>query len=393
MALLWTVSVINLDRWEPDMQAFSNLLTPISFGRGMTAPNRMYFSSVGFDLCDENGRPLPEFFKVYESILDGGCGFGFLGNASVDPDSQYTDRSLKLVSKSHAGDMQPLIESAKKRSIPLVVQLQHYGVQSAVDAVSSSLPKGDVTSLTDVQIEDYICQFHAAACLALQIGAPAIQIHAANGYLLSSFLSPRTNRRSDRWGGSPINRARILLEILRRIRVSAQDNMAVFVRLQVDDGYATEGLHVELLDEVIVAMEEAGADAITCATGVADTFERFLGSREYNVEVIRHAARFLKARTRLPIGFSANIDSLSVAERFLADGEADFVGFGRAIVADHRLVLKELSGRACEVNRCRWDSFCLRDKKELLANRVYCCVNPEYLRPQHLQELYQEKRS
>lgn len=358
--------------------AFPNLMKPIAFGRNLIAPNRMYFSSVGFDLCDQNGHPLPEFFDVYRSIMDGGCGFGFLGNASVDPASQYTDRSQKLVSRSHAEDLLPVFKAAQQRNFLLAAQLQHYG-------------SGDATSLSNEQIEAYINHFHNAANLALEIGVPAIQIHAGNGYLLSSFLSPKTNQRVDLWGGSPLKRARILLEILRRIRSTVQDKMVIFVRLQVDDGFGKEGLHVELLDEVIVAIEEAGADAITCSTGVAETFAKFLDDGAYTLAVTRYAAKFLKERTKLPIGFAANIDSLITAEEILASGDADFVGFARPIIADHQFVRKELSGRLAEVNRCRWDSYCLRDKKEPEADRVYCCVNPQYLRPQHIQIKYKDK--
>ncbi|NMM29061.1 MAG: NADH:flavin oxidoreductase [Glaciimonas sp.] len=378
------------------MSNFTNLMKPITFGRNLVAPNRMYFSSVGFDLCDSIGRPLPEFFEIYESIMKGGCGFGFLSNASIDPTSQYTDRSLKLVSHLHAADLLPVFKTAKKLNFPLGVQLQHYGVsdnhQPNLFNATKPAITDDVSSLTEEQIIAYIDHFHEAACLALEIGAPALQIHAANGYLLSSFLSPRTNRRTDRWGGTPLNRARILLEILRRIRLSAHDRMAIFVRLQVDDGFGTEGLHVEQLEDVIVAIEESGADAITCATGVADTFAKFLGDREYAMMVSRNAARFLKRKTRLPVGFAANIDSLTAAEEILASGDADFVGFGRAIIADHHFVRKELSGLSNEVNHCLWDSYCLRDKKEPLADRVFCCVNPQYLRPQHIQVKYQENR-
>ncbi len=375
------------------MGGFANLLRPIRFGAAMECANRLYFSSVGFDVCDERGRPLPAFFDIYESIIEGGCGFGFLGNASIDPQSQYTDRGLKLVSSDHAEDLRPLITLAKSRQRPLVIQLQHYGVKSVASEHGASRPKGDVTALSNAQIESYITQFCDAARLAMGIDAQAIQVHAANGYLLSSFLSPRTNRRSDRWGGSPLKRAELLLEILRRIRALAAGKMAVFVRLQVDDGLGDDGLHVELLDEVIGAMESAGADAITCATGVAETFGKFLGDRDYTLGLTSAAARFLKARTRLPIGFAANLDSLSFAERLIGDGTADFVGFGRAIVADHQFPNKELANRLEAVNRCQWDSFCLRDKKEPLASRVYCCVNDAYLRPQHIQAIYQEKKS
>lgn len=362
------------------MNTFPNLMKPITFGHNLVASNRIYFSSIGFDLCDSTGRPLPEFFDLYKSIMNGGCGFGFLGNASVDPASQYTEKSQKLVSSVHAEELSPIFQEAQNKGVPLSAQLQHYG-------------KGDATTLTEEQIETYINHFHSAACFALESGAPAIQIHAANGYLLSSFLSPKTNRRNDRWGGSPINRARILLEIIRRIKASTQDKIVIFVRLQVDDGLSSEGMHVELLEDVIVAIEEVGADAITCATGVAETFAKFLSDAKYTMAVTRHAARFLKERTRLPVGFSANIDRLSIAEEILASGDADFVGLGRQIIADHEFVRKELSGLKNEINYCRWDSYCLRDKKEPLADRVFCCVNPQYLRPQHIQLKYEKDQA
>lgn len=355
---------------------FKEILKPIKFGR-MVSFNRLYFSSVGFDVCDENGRPLPEFYEIYQSIMDGGCGFGFLGNASVDPQSQYTARSQKLISESHAQDLLPTFEAARERNVLLLAQLQHYG-------------SGEASFLSTQQIEEYITHFVKAAKLASDNQFPGLQIHAANGYLLSSFLSPRSNKRTDEWGGTPIKRARILLEILRRIRASVREDMLLFVRLQIDDGFGKEGLQFDQLSEVVCAIEEAGADAITCATGVAETFSRFLGDAEFSLDVSRRAGRFLKERTRLPIGFAGNINNLQLAEDILLAEEADFIGFGRQIVADHNFVKKELSGHSSYVHRCLWDSYCLRDKKEPEAKRVYCCVNPKYRRPQHIQLKYKE---
>ncbi|WP_414440210.1 hypothetical protein [Burkholderia sp. 22PA0106] len=373
------------------MNHFTNLTTPLAIGPRLILPNRMYFSSVGFDVCDATGRPLPEFLDIYASIMQGGCSFGFLGNSSVDPASQYTDRSLKLTSSSHADDLRPVFEAARRFGVALGVQLQHYGVHAL--AAGKGAVEGDVTSVSDEQIDQYIGHFCEAARQALLIGAPMLQIHAANGYLLSSFLSPRTNSRTDRWGGSPLGRARILLEIVQRVRALAGNRAAIFVRLQIDDGFGEAGLQVEQLGGVVEALEEAGADAITCATGVAGTFGKFLGDRDYSLALSRNAVRFLKRATRLPIGFAANLDSLATAEAVVASGDADFIGFGRAIVADHQFVSKELSGRTAEVDRCRWDSYCLRDKREPLADRVFCCVNPRYLRPQLIQMKYQENQT
>ncbi|EMT5587328.1 TPA: hypothetical protein U2M30_003890 [Providencia stuartii] len=379
------------------MEKYSNLLQPISFGEDIITRNRIYFSSIGFDLCDLMGRPLPEFFDVYDSMMDGGCSFGFLGNASIDPTSQYTDRSMKLVSDEHANDLLPIFTSAREKNFLLGVQLQHYGVMAnqnkEIHNISDPLlVVGDVTFITEEKIESFINQFISAACLAMNVGAPSLQIHAANGYLISSFLSPRTNRRNDKWGGSPIKRARILLEIIRKIRAAIGQKMAIFVRLQIDDGLGQEGINIDMLSDVIIAIEDAGANAVISATGIAETYSKFLGDKDYTLNISRKAGRYFKQRVNIPIGFAANIDSLQLADEIVGSGDADFIGFGRAIVADHHFVIKELSGHFDQVNRCLWDSFCLLDKKEPQADRVFCCVNPQYLRPQHIQNKHMEKQ-
>lgn len=387
--------------------SFESLTKPISFGQRYSAPNRLYFSSIGFDLCDHMGKPLPEFFETYENLMNGGCGFGFLGNASVEEFSQFTDRSLKLVSKDHAYKLSTIVDIARSKNYFLGIQLQHYGLKesklnpSQISAASQfSNPQTyhtiknttNVTNAPEELIEYYIEKFHDAARLAFMIKAPMIQIHAANGYLLSSFPSPNTNHRTDQWGGTPLKRAKIIFEIVKRIRNTVQDKMAIFVRLQIDDGLGSKGIEVHQLDEVILAIQAAGADAITCATGVAETFSNFLQDREHTIQVSRYAARFLKRETNLPIGFAASIDNLDFANEIIASGDADFIGFGRAVIADSHFVQKELSHNKSEVVRCRWDSYCFRDKTEPLADRVYCCVNQNYLRPRHIQKKYEENK-
>nr|WP_281434988.1 hypothetical protein [Rhizobium lemnae] len=325
--------------------------------------------------------------------MDGGCGFGFLGNASVDPASQYTDKSLMLVSPSHAEHLRPVFASSETKGFLLAAQLQHYGVaqSTAIDHQAQQFAiKGDVTAVSEEQIENYICQFAQAAVLAQRIGANALQVHAANGYLLSSFLSPRTNRRRDRWGGTPLKRAEILFELLRRLRLQVGQEILIFVRLQIDDGLGEEGIQFHQLGEVSAGLKLAGADALTCATGVAETFSKFLGSPDHTLTVTRNAAHFLKSQSGLPVGFAANMDRLEMADRIIDSGDADFIGFGRALIADPYLVLKERNGMADAVVRCRWDSYCLRDKKEPSADRVYCCVNERFLRPAFIQKKYEE---
>jgi 2,4-dienoyl-CoA reductase-like NADH-dependent reductase (Old Yellow Enzyme family) len=376
---------------------------PLRFSDTLNARNRLYFAPMGLDLCGADGQPTPAFHALYGALMDGGCGFGFLGNASVDASSRYNGRGLKLTSAAHADALRPLFEVARRHAFPLGVQLQHYGPQgmpaqadgvllspSGVPSPSTlrKFPDARTVAMTDAQIHACIEQFATAARHAHDAGAPLIQLQASNGYLISSFLSPRTNLRTDAWGGSPLARARFLLAIVERIRAVTNGAAAVTVRLGIDDGL-DDGQRPEFLADVVAALEEAGVAAITCSIGVSETFRTFFGEQSLAFERSRHGCRFLKQFTRVPVGFTGSVADVATAERLIADGDADFVGFARAVLADNQLVAKELAGRADSVHRCQWDARCFRDKREPLADRVYCCVNPAYPRPDALQQHYE----
>ena len=376
----------------------------LHLGAGVVAKNRMYFSSLGMDLCDEHGFPRPAFFAVYRSLMDGGAGFGFLGNASVDADARYNSRGLKLTSAAHADALRPLFEAARQRSFPLGVQLQHYGPQSmpseqgiilspsgiASAAMLKAYPQARAVAMSHTQILRCVDQFSAAARLAQAAGAALIQVQASNGYLVSSFLSPRTNHRDDEWGGSPLKRARLLLAIVEGIRAATGDQVPVTVRLGIDDGLGEEGQRASLLGDVMVALEAAGVAAITCSTGVSETFPFFFKNKAQALALSRAGCRYLKGFVRIPVGFTGSVSDVSQANEIIESGDADFVGFGRAMLADNHFIAKELAGQAGRVNRCRGDAFCFRDKKDPMAERVYCCVNPDYRRPEKLQLHYEE---
>ncbi len=379
----------------------------LHFGSNAVSKNRMYFSSLGMDLCDEYGFPRPEFLAVYRSLMDGGCGFGFLGNASVDADSRYNSRGLKLTSTAHAEALAPLFQAARERNFLLGVQLQHYGPQgipsgevgiilspSGIPSASilEKFPQARTVAMSQAQILRCVDQFAASALLAQQAGASLIQIQASNGYLVSSFLSPKTNQREDDWGGTPIKRARLLLAIVEAIRKATGGKVAITVRLGMDDGLEDGGQHAELLGDVVVALEASGVSAITCSVGISETFRFFFKNKEKAQAMSRQGCRHLKSFVKIPVGFTGSVADVAEANEIIGCGDADFVGFGRAMLADNHFIAKELAGRKDLVTRCKGDAFCFRDKKEPMATRVYCCVNPDYTRPEKLQQYYEENR-
>jgi 2,4-dienoyl-CoA reductase-like NADH-dependent reductase (Old Yellow Enzyme family) len=379
-----------------------SVLRPLDLGCGNLAGNRMCFASMGADLCDAEGCPAPAFRSLYAGLVEGGCGFGFLGNANVDDAYGYNQRGLRLTAPRHAQALAPVLAHARERGVPLGVQLQHYGPQANPTAAAPLLSPSAIApantpaaaaqrlvAMSQAQIEDILEQFVRSARLAQAAGATLVQLQAANGYLLSSFLSPATNRREDRWGGSPLKRARLLLEIVERIRAATANTLSLTVQLGIDDGLGPQGQQPELLGEVVAALEACGVAAVSCSVGVRETFRRYLAKPQEALGTMRRGARQLKRFTRMPIGFTGSVFDVATAEDIVDSGDADFVGFARAVLADNALVAKEVAGRGHEVHRCRRDANCFRDKRESAAQRVYCCVNPDYLRPQALQQHYE----
>lgn len=385
------------------LQSFAAATQRLAFSSTLCASNRLYFAPMGFDLCDSQGIPTAAFFDIYKDLIDGGCGFGFLGNASVDSDSKYNGAGLKLTTPAHAEALKPLFEYAAKKQFPLGVQLQHYGPQGVPTASGLLSPSGfispalaqkypDVSLITmsDEQIQQCIAQFTYSAVLAKQAGAKLIQLQASNGYLISSFLSPRTNHRTDRWGGDALARGQFLLAIVKSIKAAVGSDVVLTVRLGVDDGFSEQGQKPHLLGDVAYALEQAGVASIACSVGVSETFRDFFKNPQRALEMTRLASRHLKQFVSIPVGFTGSVMSVAQAEQIIGSGDADFIGFARAVLADNQLVKKELSGQHEHVNRCLGDALCFRDKKEPQAGRVYCCVNPNYRRPESLQHYYKE---
>ncbi|MEP3294897.1 MAG: hypothetical protein ABJO27_00170 [Pseudoruegeria sp.] len=364
---------------------FPNAMLPMEFGNRRPMQNRLFFSSMGLDLCDGDGLPKPDFFKLYESLIEGGCGFGFLCNASVDLASRYNSKGLKIVSERHAEALAPLIDFARSRGVSLGVQLQHYGAQAADADATTPSPR-----MSEEAIEDCIGQFVRAALLARKAGAPMVQLQAANGYLLSSFLSPYTNHRTDAWGGTPTKRARLVVTIVDRILQATQGDLAVSIRLGIDDGLGDVGQQPAFLTQVVQDLEQAGVASIECSVGLRKTFGSFFSDNDKTLEILRNGCRLLGHDLRIPIGFTGSVVSVAQADEIIGAGDADFVGFARAVLADNQLVAKELAGDFDAVHRCLGDAFCFRDKKETTADRVFCCVNPAYPRPKRLQDLYED---
>lgn len=374
---------------------YPGVFSPLSV-RNLTFRNRVFFPSFGIDMASTDGRFSDDLLHFYTGISASGCGFLLLGNASVSPESILQLRGLRMHEASHGHAVAPFIDHARKLGTVVGIQLQHYGPQATTEHIGPSellSPSGigsalfkrldpcyAVRGMTLADIEIVKGQFARSASLAYAAGARLIQLQASNGYLLSSFMSPYSNKRLDEYGGSLIKRARFLVEVVQSVRRAVGEHAVLSVRLGADDGIGELGTLPTDFEQIIPMLERCGVDMFEISIGTAETAFN-TGRTPEMIQKMADVVRTIRGFASAPVGFAGLIDGLGDAERIISSGAADFVGMGRALFADNDLIRKTLAGQESSIFRCLWDGQCSKDKFNPKYSRVYCCVNPKYLRP------------
>lgn len=375
---------------------YARALEPMCL-RGVTFRNRVMLASMGLDMAEEDGSMSERLMDFYRGIMAGGAGSIVLSNASVSPNSALLPRALKLFCDDQAASFAPVLREGEQKDVVVGVQLQHYGGQGMTLCTPTDTlltPSGvapaklrpedkntTFKAMDDGDIATVIAEFGSAARRARRAGARFIQIQASNGYLLSSFLSKATNIRTDSYGGSPHKRARLVIEVVQAVRAAIGEDVVLGLRLQLNDLMGDNGLVPDDIYPVVPALEDAGTDLFEVSFCVADTFSVLSGGGAGTTGMIAPQVRAFRAQTSRPVGFAGYIGSLADGCRLIEDGVIDYIPMARALLADNDLVNKELAGRERDVYRCRWDGLCFKDKFNPNFDRVHCCVNLKYLRP------------
>jgi 2,4-dienoyl-CoA reductase-like NADH-dependent reductase (Old Yellow Enzyme family) len=203
-------------------------------------------------------------------------------------------------------------------------------------------------------------EFARAAAQARDAGFDGIQIHAAHGYLLSQFLSPHYNRRTDHYGGDPANRARALLEVLEAVRREVGEDFPIIAKINADDTLA-DGVRPSDMVETAMLLEKGGIDAVELSGGCKDG--RHSAARKGRIDgpdkevYYRDAARLYKERIKVPLILVGGIRSLETAEGLVRDGTADYVSMCRPLIREPGLVNRWKSGDR-RPSGCLSDNLC-----------------------------------
>jgi 2,4-dienoyl-CoA reductase-like NADH-dependent reductase (Old Yellow Enzyme family) len=344
-------------------QTRSDLLSqPLSLPCGGELPNRIAKSAMSEQLSDEYNSPTAEHGRLYRRWAEGGTGLSLTGNVMVDRRSR---EGLRNVVVEDDGDLMWLRRWASEGQVDgcrLWMQISHPGRQTAPGVAQEMVAPSPVRlkkmgplfttprELQHDEIERLIDRFATTAAIARAAGFSGVQVHGAHGYLCAQFLSPITNRRTDRWGGNLDNRMRFLLEVARAVRDSVGDDFPVSVKLNTND-FQRGGSTVRDAVLVAQALEAERLDLLELSGGTYESPTMMLGP-DRAAELRRREAYFLeeaaeiRSATSLPLMLTGGLRTAAAMASIVADGTVDVVGLARPLALDPDLPKRILSGES-----------------------------------------------
>lgn len=349
----------------------TTIADPLTLPCGVRLRNRIVKAAMTEGLADAHNRATARHATLYSRWAKGGAGLLITGNILID--RRYLERpgnvAIEGVQSPEAMKaLEAYAGAATANGAEIMVQLSHAGRQTPVyvtktpvapSAVAVDLPGGQFgrpRALSADEIEDVIARFVHAASVAKAAGFSGVQVHAAHGYLISEFLNPRVNQRTDEWGGGLENRARLLLKTVSAVRKKVGSGFPVSVKLNSSD-FQKGGFSFDDCLTVIGWLNEEGVDFLEISGGSyeqprmmdIDGMEAPVEERKrestkrreaYFLQFSEEAARVAK----MPLMVTGGFRSRAAMDEALGMGAADLIGVARPLCVDPDLPRKLLSG-------------------------------------------------
>lgn len=302
---------------------------------GLAIKNRTLRSATMENMADIGGYVTDSLLKVYYDLARGGVGLIITGAAAVDPAGQVFDHQMAAWDDAFIEGLARIAKIIHTcgDGCACAVQL-HYGAgpgRGYRDFGSASL-----VDAPEPEIEKVIRAFAEAALRVKKSGFDAVQVHGAHSYVVSQFLSPLTNTRTDKWGGSAEGRMRFAVEICRAIRAEIGDGMPLLWKINCAD-YLEGGIEPDASAQVAARLIEEGSNLIEISGGVKDMLQlrarlkRRAGEKEaYFLDAVE---TFRKAIGDNALALTGGIRSLAVMENLLNTG-VDFIGLCRPLISE-----------------------------------------------------------
>ena len=394
------------------------LLASPAFIGNLELKNRMIMAAMGSNFASEDGHASEQLTAYYEERARGGVGLIILETSAITwPAGASMPNMIGFSKDEFIPTLQSLTQRVHQHGAKIAAQLNHSGKIAQEDVIAGrpipvpSIPKSQPSDmfglltqdeimnfikaggpdgkgpryheLSVTEIQDEIQHFVNAAKRAKASNFDAIEIHAGHGYLISSFLSPAVNKRTDEYGGTPEKRARLLVEIISQIKKQIE-GFPILVRLDANEYRIENGITPD--DFLITASlaQEAGADAIDVSAygntskGIAFTEAPLVHEPGGFLEFVKMAKKALS----IPVVAVGRIE-LDVAERGLKNKEFDFLAMGRKLLADPGLPNKIISGQEHLIRPCIYCYICV---SQIFINKPMMCAVNSQLGNEHRNE-------
>lgn len=373
------------------MPGITKLFEPVEIGK-FSIPNRVVFTAHGTGFANLEGEFTARHINYHRKRAEGGVGLIIVESTYVRP--PYWPTEAGLVRDNQVRTLALLMDEIHKFETKAFVQLHHAGRELNTFIAGESpcgpsvppdfwehmhraafkySPKEKGYGLSREQILQLIEDYSQAALRAKQAGADGIEIHGAHGYLVSHFLSPATNWRTDEYGGDVQGRVLFTQEILRRIRELCGPDFAIGIRINGND-YIKGGIDSKLAAVYAGLIEEAGVDYISVSAGFYGSFPASILPIGEPPGIFVHLAAKVKEAVGIPVITAGRINDPRLAEQVLREGKSDLVGMTRALMADPEMLQKARKGAFQGIRKC---IGCLACVDQMVFTGIRCLVNPE----------------
>jgi 2,4-dienoyl-CoA reductase-like NADH-dependent reductase (Old Yellow Enzyme family) len=345
--------------------------------------NRFVRSATWEGMATVKGEVTDRLIQKMTELALNEVGLIITGHAYVTPKGQAGPWQLGVYDEKMVPGLRKMANAVHRAGGKILLQIAHAGAQA-----DTKLTRMEAVGPSSIQnrygimcremalpdISEVVQSMVDGGVRAEKAGFDGIQIHAAHGYLFSQFLSPYANQRRDEYGGSIRNRSRIILDVIKGIRANLSNSFPIIIKINSED-FIEDGLKADDMLELSILLEKAGMDAIEMSGGlVINPGETHCVRKEHpeNSEeeaYYREAAREFKKRIKAPLILVGGIRSFDVSESLVSDGVADFISFGRPLIAEPGLIKRWRSGDV-EKTKCISCNKCF---KPILEGKGVAC--------------------
>ena len=366
---------------------YPHIFSPLTV-KNMTIKNRIVMMPMGTNYGEQNGEMSFLHINYYEQRAKGGTGLIIVENASVDsPQGSNGTTQLRIDHDNYLPRLFKFCENIHRYGTKIAIQINHAGASAVSSRINMQpVSASDVPSkeggeiprpLSKDEILHIVKKYGEAAKRAQTAGFDAVEIHAGHSYLISQFLSPITNKRTDEFGGSVENRTRFCRMVIDEVRKQVGPFFPIMLRLSADELMEGGNTLEDTLEYLDYLQEEVDIFDVSCGLN---------GSIQYQIDANylpdgwrSYMAKAVKEKFNKPCISMGNVRDPKVAERILADGDADLIGMGRGLIADPAWVNKVATGHECDLRKCISCNVGCAGNRIGVNRPIRCTVNPSVL--------------